>query len=48
MRGVANQASVQYDSSGTTVSFAENSDGTLATRAGYCRDLVKNSAGTSR
>ncbi|MCT9089720.1 DUF6531 domain-containing protein [Streptomyces sp. ASQP_92] len=37
---------IWYDSSGATVSFTKNADGTLATPDGYDKDLKKNSDGT--
>ncbi|MEV6552772.1 RHS repeat-associated core domain-containing protein [Streptomyces sp. NPDC051597] len=37
---------IWYDSSGATVEFTKNADGTLATPDGYDKDLKKNSDGT--
>ncbi|PJN01568.1 Wall-associated protein [Streptomyces sp. CB01201] len=37
---------IWYDSSGATVSFTKNADGTLKTPDGYGKDLKKNSDGT--
>ncbi|WP_444545478.1 RHS repeat-associated core domain-containing protein [Streptomyces xanthochromogenes] len=37
---------IWYDSSGATVSFTKNTDGTFKTPDGYAKDLKKNSDGT--
>lgn len=37
---------IHYDATGATVRFTKNADGTLATPAGYSKDLKKNADGT--